>query len=235
LWRYAITPILMNMVITGLVIAAFISVGAALASYVHPWFAGGTGWSGWAWIGLEIVVWLLVGAATIFATILLWRILTGVFCGYAYGKLAEEVERELGIPADQLQSIPFSAELVDTLLGVGVLLGANGVFLSFNLLPMIGSLLGAACSVWFNVFMLGADHFSYPLALRGQRRIRQYGFCRRNHSATMGIGSVVLGCQFLPIIGAFPVTASVIGCVLLHRRIEALAPNVTNTPNAVDT
>jgi hypothetical protein len=39
----------------------------------------------------------------------------------------------------------------------------------------------------------------------------------------LGLGAFVSLCEMVPILGAVPLTAAVVGAVLLHRKVQAIA------------
>ncbi|MEQ8790788.1 MAG: EI24 domain-containing protein [Pirellulaceae bacterium] len=221
LWRYAILPTLVNLLITVLVLAMLASMVAWFFTVVHPWSTGGlSGWQWWLAVAAEIaaaVVLLIVCGG---AAVLTWKFLTGVLCGYFYGKLAEEVENKLGAPSQPLQSISFVYEVVDTALHLALLVTANILFLLLNFVPIAGSAVALLGSTGFTFFLLGIDYLGLPLALRGTRRLDQFQFGRRHLEHTLGLGAAVFFLEFIPIFGALFLTTAVVGAVLLHRRIE---------------
>lgn len=221
LWRYAILPTLANLLITALVLTVLVLSAAWLFAHVH---AGATeGLSGWHWwlaVGAEVavaIVFLLVCGG---AAVLTWKFLTGVLCGYFYAQLAEEVEAKLGGADDQLRSISFFYEVVDTALHLALLVSVNGVFLLMNLAPVLGSVIALVGSTSFTWYLLGLDYLGFPLAMRGKRRIEQFDFGRRHLEHTLGLGAAVFVLEFVPIVGAVLLTTAVVGGVLLHRRIQ---------------
>jgi uncharacterized protein involved in cysteine biosynthesis len=138
--------------------------------------------------------------------------LTGIFCGYFYGRLAEKTERMLGMNDDEIQSIPLVYEAADTVINVFALTLVSAM----GLIPVVGSIVGVIGSF----LLLGLDQFGYPLALRGRRRYLQFGYAKENAAETCGLGAAVFLCEFIPIFGAALLITGVVGAVLLYRRLE---------------
>lgn len=230
LWRYAILPTVVNVVITALVLAMLIASVTWFLTIVHPWFTGGL--AGWRW-GLAVAVEIAAAVVLLIvcggAAVLTWQFLTGVLCGYFYGKLAEEVERLIGTPEAELRSISFRYEVVDTALHLFLLITVNVFFLLLNFVPVVGSAVALAGSTSFTCFLLGIDYFGLPLALRGTRRLDQLRFGRRHLASTLGLGLAVFFLEFIPFVGAVFLTTAVVGAVVLHRRIS-----VTERPSELD-
>ena len=89
LWRYAILPILVNLLITALALFLLVAAASWCITYVHPKFAGdeeGVWW--WLTIGGEIVFAVLLIVLSLAVTVLVWMVMSGVLCGYVYGILA---------------------------------------------------------------------------------------------------------------------------------------------------
>ncbi|QDU94716.1 EI24 domain-containing protein [Lignipirellula cremea] len=219
LWRYAVMPIVMNLLITSLVLLVLVGGGVWLFAWIHPWFAGGEGWTGWIWFAVEAGVWLLAAAASCVAAFLTWRVLSGILCGYFFGKLVEEVESELGLADRDIRTVSLGYEIWDVGLGVALLLGSTSGFLLLGAVPLIGPPLGFLGMSWYGLYATGVEYLSYPQAIRGSRLFDQYRFGRQQHFHTLGVGAVQTAGQLLPLFGAATVTAGVVGCVLLHRRL----------------
>ncbi len=222
LWKYAVIPIVFNLLITMLVLAMLIGLAVWFIHSVHPWFH--EGWGDWtAWLGwlLEIGAVLILVVLALGVTLITYMLLSGILCGYFYGRLAEEVEVLLGMPRDQLQSISIAAEAVDTAVSVAELIVVNGGFLLFGFIPLVGPPVALVGSTYWNWAIFGLEYLTYPLSLRGQRRGQRRRYCKRNRPHNLGLGAVVMLMQFIPVLGAVPLATAAAGSVLLQRRIEA--------------
>jgi uncharacterized protein involved in cysteine biosynthesis len=211
-----------NLFITALVLATLIATVTWFLTVVHPGLTAGlAGWRWWLAVAVEIAVAVVLLILCGGAAVLTWRFLTGVLCGYFYGKLAEEVEQLLGTPQAELRSISFGYEVVDTALHLFLLVTVNVFFLVLNFVPIVGSAAALAGSTGFTWFLLGIDYLGFPLALRGTRRLDQLHFGRRRLAHTLGLGLAVFFLEFIPFVGAVFLTTAVVGAVVLHRRISA--------------
>lgn len=222
LWKYAVIPIIFNLLITMLVLAMLFGLAAWFIHSAHPWFH--EGWGEWtAWLGwlLEIGAVLILIVLALGVTLITYMLLSGILCGYFYGRLAEEVEVLLGMPREELQSISLAAEAVDTAVSVAELIVVNGGFLLVGFIPLVGPPVALVGSTYWNWAIFGLEYLTYPLSLRGQRRGQRRRYCKRNRPHNLGLGAVVMLMQFIPVLGAVPLATAAAGSVLLQRRIEA--------------
>jgi CysZ protein len=186
----------------------------AIIAYLHPLFP-----AGWGWLLLEIVCGIALVAAAMAATLVLWMLLQGIFCGIYYGKLARQVELQLGIPPDSLKELPFRQQASDTLGDLASLIAVNMGLLLLHLIPVLGSIGSIAGGLYFNCYFVGREYLDYPLALRGLPRRDKRAFLRKFCHQTLGLGTIVFITNLIPIVGfVIPVTA-VVGSVLLHKRL----------------
>lgn len=221
LWRYAIWPTALNLLITALALVVLIAAAVWATTELHPRLTQGMA-GVWWWLAvageiLAVVVLLLVCAIL---TVLIWKLVGGILCGYFYAKLAEQVERELGVSDQELRPISLFYEICDTFLNLTLLIVVNGAILLLNVIPFLGGVLALLGSGYFTWYILGVDYLSFPLALRGVRRRAQFAFGHRHRMHTIGLGAAVFALEFIPIIGAVLLTTAAVGAVLLHRRIS---------------
>lgn len=214
LWRYGLMPLAMNLLVTGLLLAALIALAGYSIVAVHPQFADD-------WLGrvLEVLVALAVLIAAFGVSAIVWVILQGVLCGHFYSKLAEQVELQLGTAREDIQDVPFAHQILDTLSDAALLTGVNAGLLMLHCVPGIGSLVSAGGSYYFTCMTLGLDYFGHPLALRGKRRSEMRAFARRHRAHTLGLGTAVAAVSLVPLVNAVLLTTAVVGAVLLHRRL----------------
>lgn len=230
LWRYAILPTVLNLIITALAFTVLILAAIWLITEFHPQVTQGTtGKWWWLVVAAEIIAGMLLLMVCAIVTVLTWKLLGGILCGYFYGMLAEQVERELGVSDGELRSISLLYEICDTLLNLTLLVVVNIYILLLNVVPLVGGVLALLCSGYFTWYILGLDYLSFPLALRGVRRGPQFAFGHRHRMHSIGLGAVVFGLEFIPIIGAVLLTTAAVGSVLLHRRI-LLTPTKSPAP-----
>jgi uncharacterized protein involved in cysteine biosynthesis len=228
LWPYGLLPVLLNLLISvGLLAGLWFAIGALL-DRIDAYFAGLFADGAFARIfhGLSM---LAAGVAAwgvaIFLTVAAWYLLQGVLCDFFYRKLAVRVEVQLGARREDLVDVPFLADLLDTCLALLALAFVNVCFLFLNCLPLVGSFLAVACSLYFSCWVFGIDFLSLPLSLRGMRRGQRLAFARRHRGQTLGLGSVVFLCNLLPVVNAVLLTSAVVGAVLLHREVRLRPPD----------
>jgi uncharacterized protein involved in cysteine biosynthesis len=215
LWRYGLVPLVLNFFITTFVAVSFLGGVAALFVWLHPHYPGG-------WLGgvLEVAS----GAGLILASLAValgtWKFLEGVLCGWFYYRLARNIERKLGVAADELLEVPWKKQVADTAVEVAALLAVNLGFLALHLIPVLGSVAGTVGGVYFNCWLLGKTYLSYPQDLRGRRRAEKVAFARGHRGQTLGLGAAALVLNFVPLLGPVLLTTAVAGSVLLYRELE---------------
>src|SRR6185436_8379966 len=190
--------------------------GVWYAQELHPRFAGG-----WWQRGLEVLVMMALFAVIVGLALAVWLLLQSILCGYFYGKLARQVELQLGLPPEQIKEVSFGREVVDGVRDVSVLLAVNSALLLLNIVPVVGSVAAVGGSLYFDSWVLGLDYFEYPLGLRGKTRWEMRQFCKAHRPQTLGLGAAVLLLALLPVISAVFLTTAATGAVLLHRRLSA--------------
>lgn len=222
LWRYAIWPVLLNVLITGFVLVLLLAAAAAFAWYLHPYFP-----EGWTGIALEVLSFLGLLLAAIGLALVLWLLLHGILTGHFYTRLARAVELQLGTPAELLRDVPWSYQAIDAVRDAAALIGVNGALLLLNVVPIIGPVLGFAGGLYFDSWIFGAEYLDFPLALRGLRRDAKRAFLRRHREHVLGLGLVALVCMLVPVVGSVLLASAAVGAVLLHHR---LAPDAVAAP-----
>jgi CysZ protein len=214
LWRYGLMPLIMNLLVAVLLLAVLIALAGDFIVAMHPNFP-----DGWLWRVLEVLAALAVLIGAIGVSAVIWVILQGVFCGHFYSKLAEQVELQLGMKREDIQEVPFTHQIRDTLSDAGFLTGVNVGLLMLHCVPGIGSIISAGGSYYFTCMTFGLDYFEHPLALRGKRRSEMRAFAHRHRAHTLGLGTGVAVVSLMPLVNAVLLTTVVVGAVLLHRRL----------------
>ena len=218
LWRHAIAPVVLNVVLSTIALLVFIALVVWAGTYIHPMFP-----EGWGWMLAKILCWLLLLLVALAATFAAWLLFQDILCGYFYEKLAREVELQLGVEADELVDVSLGRQIADTAGDLTCLVAVNIGLLLLNVIPVLGALAAIVGGVYFNCFAFGTEYLSYPLQLRGYDRKRRRKFARSVRGHTLGLGSAVLLLGLVPLVGAIVLTTAVVGAVLLHRRLRAAA------------
>jgi CysZ protein len=216
LWRFAVIPILLNLIITGVVIVLLIAAATHFAVKIHPWFEGH-----WGWRVLEVVVVVGLIAAAAGLAMAAWVLLNGILCGHYHGKLARQVELLLGMRPEDMAELSVPYQIADTVRDLGSLLLINVGFLALNLIPVLGTIVGTAGALYFDSFVFGMDYLDFPLSLRGLRRAEKRAFGRRHRTHTVGLGAAIFLFNFVPVVGSVVLSTAAAGAVLLHRRLQA--------------
>lgn len=214
LWRHAIWPLLVNIVLSFVAVVALYFGVTALLAVVGPalpagWLGGALYWA--AALGLAL---LALGVI-----LCLWIVVGMALCALAYGKLVEKTERELGLDPSQIRPLSPWKEVTDAVrlaLRVGLI---NAALLLFHLIPGIGSVVALVLGTTISSYYFGLEYWDYPLSLRGSDFVEKRRFASRHRFHTMGVGLAVLLMGLVPFVGGVVLTTVVVGATLLHRRL----------------
>jgi CysZ protein len=149
-------------------------------------------------------------------------VLNGILCGHYHGRLAERLERELGLAPEAIRQISLRYQVTDAFGDLGFLTRVNAALLLLHLVPGVGTLAAAAGSLYFTALTLGSDYLDFPLALRGMRRAEKRAFIRGHRPHALGLGAAVLLLALVPVLGSFVLATAAAGAVLLHRRLTGV-------------
>ena len=97
------------------------------------------------------------------------------------------------------------------------------VFLLFNIIPGIGSLIGAILTFAVEAYYAGFGNMDYTLERKRFNVSQSVAFVRKNRGVAMGNGIVFLGLLLIPIIGWFlaPAFATVAATVMCLKKLES--------------
>lgn len=198
----------------------------------------------WAWWGLsqwtlgtlttwlEPMVWspllivvhglttLLLGVASAFMALLIWRLLQGILLSTVYADLSLRVEQAMGIPTSDLKGGSWLQAITDTFIQVALLITLQLVSVLAHGFPILGSLLATLLNFWGTTSILGIDLLAFPLGARGVSRWQQLQYMSRQNWACSGIGTSLLLSQTIPILGGLLTTYAVVGCTELFHEID---------------
>jgi CysZ protein len=226
LWRYAVIPVILNLLITLLILVALVALAVYFSVKLHPRFA-----PTWTDRLLEAGTILLLVILAVGAALATWVLLNGILCGYYFGKLAREAEIRLGMPADQIRDITFRHQVVDTCRDLAAVIGINLGVLALNIVPGLGTVIAVPVGAYFNALLLGRDFLDFPLGLRGLRRDARQAIVRQHRWETVGLGAAAFLFLLIPILGAVVSATAVVGAVVLNRRWSASPQVPTPLPS----
>lgn len=217
LWRYAVWPILIN-------------IAVSLASLFVAYQAGSHFWQSYA-DSLPIAWWATIVKWCLFLVVLVvaltiafvaYLLLQSVFCAWFFSQLARQVDLFLGTRPDELTDPPMVAQISDALRASFKLVIVNVFVLLLNVIPVVGSIAALVIGLYIDAFILGSEFFGYPLELRGIRWRDRQRIAKAHLGTTLGLGTVVSLLFLIPILGPAIQATSVVGAVLLFRRINGL-------------
>ena len=213
LWRYAVIPIVLNLLITALVLGLLIAAGVWFAVKMHPRFDPG-------WWGLTKEVMAAVGllVLAILGAVGTWILLNGILCGYFYLRLARQVELALGTRPEELSEVPMMKQVVDAVRDLLALVGITVGLLVLHVVPVLGSALALVLTLYFDSFIFGRDYLAFPLDLRARRRADQLAIAKAHRWQTVGLGLAVFLLSLIPVVGSVGQSTAATGSVLMYKR-----------------
>lgn len=217
LWAYGIWPVILNVLV-----AIVVWLGAFLVGqWLLDWATEGLGDGLW-----DQVKWWVYFAAMLVLTLgigfIAYLVLMSVFCSVSFSKLARRVEIHLGSTEEELVEVSTIAGILDALRASFKLIAINVLLLFVHVVPGIGSLVAISVGLYIDSFILGSEFLGIPLELRGKRWLERQEFAKTWRGATLGIGANVTGLMLIPIVGAVFQTMTVVGAVLVYRRLTGL-------------
>jgi uncharacterized protein involved in cysteine biosynthesis len=216
LWREVAVLFLLNLLLTGVVLALFVAGVVVLATALHPYFP-----ATWGGILVQVLAALTLLVLALLAALAVGRFLQGVVCGLFYQRLARRVAEELGMRRGEPRESSWPELVGDSARSAGVMLAVNVGCLGLHAVPVLGSLAALAVGLWWNCRELGREQFDYPLALHGRGRRERRAFTRRHRGQTLGLGATVLAFNLVPVVSSLLLPGAVVGAVLLRRRLTA--------------
>jgi CysZ protein len=222
LWRYGIWPVLVNIVVALVVWLGAFQIGrmfwqSMVSTFPDTWWAPIIEWG--VFVGL-IVLTLGLG-------VIGYIVLQGVFCGYFFSLLARHVEMSLGVAPGELKDVRVPGQITDALRAAFKLIVVNVFLLLLQILPVVGAVAALIIGGYLNAYILGSEFLGYPMELRGIRWIDRQRYAKRQLAHTLGLGSIVSILILIPVVGALLQATSVVGAVLIHRRLAGLPTEVT--------
>lgn len=216
LWTFGWAPVLINLAVTtltlmGLAVGLYYGIGAIHGSV---YFA-----SGWWGRTQEVLVVMGLVVAALGMTLAVYFLLASALCGYFYGLLAKEVEKQLGMREEDMKELPLHYQVFDALRDFLVIGGTSVGCLLLGCVPVVGSVVGTGIALYVDCFVFGYDYLDFPLELRAMKRKEKWAFARRHRAHTVGLGLTVLVFNFVPILGSVMLTTAATGAVLLHRKL----------------
>lgn len=212
LWRYAVAPFLLNLFVAGLLTLLLGFAGVSVFSSLHP--AIGDHWWRFLVEAAAVVFFIVAAIGFLVAT---WLAVQSVLCVWFYDRLARKVEQQLGLESDELKDVSLGPQIIDALCDALLLLTINVACLVVQIIPVVGTTIGACGSYYFTCSTLGYTFLDYPLSLRGMRRKEKLLYVRRHRSYSLGLGTAAMALAIVPIVNAVFLTVAVVGGVILHR------------------
>ncbi len=213
LWKLALLPFLVNLVLYTL-IAAFLFWFVS-EKLLGDWLSG---WPSWArWIA-GIVAVLSALALMAFSFTILGNIVASPLLDF----LAERALADLrGRPLPE--GGPWYVEAVRSvgrqILKLVLFGGIQLVLLLVLLIPVVG-VVHPVLSAVVTIFFLALEYLEYPLAADRVPFCGRFGYLFRHFRTAFGLGGSLFVIVLIPIVGYFALPACVVGATLLYRDLE---------------
>ena len=220
--KFAIAPILLNMILT-LVVTVTI-VYFARETYVQN--AGKLTDMQILSTAGDLLLMFVIVLASILSIVVAYMVIALMICGVLFEKLALETEREIGHDVSQFEDITLFHLAADLIRDITKLILLHAVVFLIQCIPGLGPAVGTPASLSLQWYVLGVEYLSFPMLLRGLRRDQRLLWARQHLLATMGLGAVVAFFLLIPILNALILTAAVVGAVLIYndRPFESPTP-----------
>lgn len=212
LWRYAVVPTVLNVLITVAVLVAMFFAAREAAAYIDQLLP--PAWYYWVLKAILIALAFVLALAVSVAAFLILQV---VLCCVFYDLLAQQVEIKLGMRREEFSDVSLFHHVHAAFRDLLALGGVTLLCLVLHVVPAAGSIASACITFYFSFFTCGVEYLDYPMALRGMRRKEKLAFARSNRSSTLGLGAAVFFFNFVPVVGSIVLTTAVVGAVLLHR------------------
>jgi len=217
LWRFAVWPILVNIAVS----LASLFLAYQVGSHFWQSYANELPIAWWATI-VKWCLFFMVVVVALAVAFVAYLLLQSVFCAWFFSQLARHVELFLGTPESELSDPPIVAQISDALRASLKLIIVTVLVLLLNVIPVAGSVAALVIGLYADAFILGSEFFGYPLELRGIRWRDRQRIAKAHLGTTLGLGTIVSLLFLVPILGPAVQATSVVGAVLLFRRINGL-------------
>ncbi|MEL6842046.1 MAG: EI24 domain-containing protein [Bacteroidota bacterium] len=233
LWVYALLPGILSVVLlSGLYYGtiSWLDVDTLEASIAQ----GTADWDGWFWGSLEWVVDKIVSAGAISFLVLMAFLIVFFFFGKYIvliiaapfmGPVSEKVEELYRGHKIEITSNFFSDLWRGIRISVRNLIREfflTILFLFFNLIPVIGSLVGTVLTLGIQAYYAGFGNMDYTLERKKFGRKDSVRFVRQHAGLAIGNGTIFLLLFAIPFLGWFlaPAFATVAATVATIQRME---------------
>jgi uncharacterized protein involved in cysteine biosynthesis len=215
LWRHIVVPVLINLVLTGLLLASLIALAPQGLAWMEARFDGGWLDTLLKWLAYAASAMLLLGLVAGF-----WMLSQGLLCSWFYGNLARDVELGLGTDPAELRELPVLREIADALRATASVALVSLSCMLLGLVPLLAPI-AAAAAFYFNSMTFAVEYLGYPLALRGIGLKEQRAFAKAHRPQCLGLGGGIMLLAFVPVLNSVLLATAVTGSVLLHRDLRA--------------
>lgn len=213
LWRYTLVPVFLHLCLSLAILAGV----AVLSVSAYGWL-GSVFPTGWGWAVAKGIAELALVLALLASGAALALGLAVAVCSVFWTRLAREIELRLGTPAERLKGQGPLADVVEALRNLVDVVLVNALCLLLSFLPMVG-IVTPFVSYWCNAFLFGRETMDFVQSVRGVPRAKKRALAKANRATVMGLGTVVLMFNIVPVLGSFCVAPAVAGSVFLYRRL----------------
>ena len=215
IWRWAVVPILIALVLLGGFGALGVWGSIALAHAIVGSASGGVATVA-AWV-LE----LLLGAVSLMVAGLVALSVAQPLSGFALDRIARAQEKSLGGRDWPSPPNGFVQALGVTLLGLAVGVPALGILTLVSVLAPPAAIVTVPLKLIVTALMIAWDMLDYPLSVRGMDLGDRLRFMGKNFGAVLGFGLASGMVLLVPGIGLLVLPVGVAGATRLVAHVDA--------------
>lgn len=222
LWSYIVIPGLVSVVVMGLLI---IGPAAWFAnSSIETWLVNAVPWD-WA---KGVTEWVADGIAFILSMLVvlfLGKYIVLIVVSPFMGGLSEKIETIITgrkVPSDNNFFLDLMRGIRISLRNLVRELFFTLIFLFFNLIPIVGTIVGTVLTFAVESYYAGFGNMDYTLERKRFTVSQSVAFVSQNRGIAMGNGIVFVGLLLIPVVGWFlaPAFSTIAATTMVIRRLE---------------
>ncbi|OIP38112.1 MAG: hypothetical protein AUK47_12520 [Deltaproteobacteria bacterium CG2_30_63_29] len=185
----------------------------------------------------EVLSWLAIVTVfliLLFPTLVLWKVVRGVFTSRIRERLSQKTQKLLR-PDLKLEfpiETPFVQELLSApktiVFGLTTALFMSFALLLLNLIPVLGQVLSIGVSVFLSAREMGEDLLNTTIAGKGLDASKLKAFKARTPGLWLGVGAGATLMSLIPVLNVLTIPGSVIGAAHLYLAVDSASPGSTS-------
>ena len=210
LLRYAIAPFVINVIVFS---ATLYFANTYFSHLVEEYLIYGESW--W-WKVLELMAQILVLLVMLMVSFFTFTAVGNLIAAPFNDILSEKTEQMIrGTSSDE----PFSVRLMfsdavrsmgDEVKKISLFLGAMGLLLLINFIPLVGPLVFALCSIILTLYFLVIEYTGFVCSRKRIDFVQQRAFIRSQRAQALGFGVAVMLTLMLPLVQLLTIPLAVV-------------------------